>query len=346
MSVIAVLNDIISTMFNKRYMDEIFKPQELHSKKAMRTVFDRLAHASIMRLNAASMDKLYDLMTMAIKYQVTLCSQPRDLLLVTLNHLDGIRAMVHNQPIVISTLDSLYHSFMDLYGKMQYGELQTVRQCLLTFFQDMHVRVSIFLKEGQQNQSGRFVLPRGGTVPMGSQVPGKIVLYDQTGEVRQRKQFHPGSTYKVAQKEGSLDLTGDRVTKLGCNMYSTHKPSETTTSGVESKKTSNHRTLTQAELSTPDPLAKAQLDLLSHLIGSGSASKTSFRINLFNNDEEEENYVSPVANQIQQEGTEFVEIDARKRTKDKYLDRVMGEMNISGGGASGDDDLLDLMDQA
>ena len=45
-------------MYNKRYMDEVFKPQELHSKKAMRTVFDRLAHASIMRLNAASMDKV------------------------------------------------------------------------------------------------------------------------------------------------------------------------------------------------------------------------------------------------------------------------------------------------
>lgn len=39
-------------------MEELFKPQELYSKKAMRTVFDRLAHASIMRLNAASMDKV------------------------------------------------------------------------------------------------------------------------------------------------------------------------------------------------------------------------------------------------------------------------------------------------
>jgi len=53
-----VINDIVATMFNKRFMDELFKPQELHSKKAMRTVFDRLAHASIMRLNPASMDKV------------------------------------------------------------------------------------------------------------------------------------------------------------------------------------------------------------------------------------------------------------------------------------------------
>ena len=34
-------------------------------------MFDKLAHASIMRLNSNSMDKLYDLMTMAVKYQVS-----------------------------------------------------------------------------------------------------------------------------------------------------------------------------------------------------------------------------------------------------------------------------------
>lgn len=52
------MNDIISTMFNKKFMEELFKPQDLYSKKALRTVYDRLAHASIMRLNQASMDKV------------------------------------------------------------------------------------------------------------------------------------------------------------------------------------------------------------------------------------------------------------------------------------------------
>lgn len=56
--VVTVMNDIITTMFNKKFLEELFKPQELYSKKALRTVFDRLAHASIMRLNQASMDKV------------------------------------------------------------------------------------------------------------------------------------------------------------------------------------------------------------------------------------------------------------------------------------------------
>ena len=40
---------------------------------------------------------------------------------------------------------------------------------------------------------------------------------------------------------------------------------------------------------TPNPLAKAQLDLLSQLIGSkATSSKQEIRLNLFRNDEEEE----------------------------------------------------------
>ena len=34
------------------------KPQDLYAKKAIRALFDRLAHASIMRLNTQSMDKV------------------------------------------------------------------------------------------------------------------------------------------------------------------------------------------------------------------------------------------------------------------------------------------------
>lgn len=56
----AVITDIVSTMFNPRFVEELFKPQELYSKKAMRSIFEKLTHASIMRLNAASMDKVSD----------------------------------------------------------------------------------------------------------------------------------------------------------------------------------------------------------------------------------------------------------------------------------------------
>lgn len=55
---ITVLEDIITNLFSERFLDEIFKPQEMCSKKAVKTIFERLAHTSIMRLNQNSMDKV------------------------------------------------------------------------------------------------------------------------------------------------------------------------------------------------------------------------------------------------------------------------------------------------
>jgi len=54
----AVLLDITGIMFHKKFMDEIFQPQEVYSKKSMRTILERFAHASVMRLNVSSMDKV------------------------------------------------------------------------------------------------------------------------------------------------------------------------------------------------------------------------------------------------------------------------------------------------
>ena len=54
----SVINDIISTMFNKGFMEELLMPQEVYYHRALRTVLTRLAHASIMRLNPASMDRV------------------------------------------------------------------------------------------------------------------------------------------------------------------------------------------------------------------------------------------------------------------------------------------------
>lgn len=54
----SVLQDVISTMFNSKFVDELFKAQEIYSNASTRQIFDRLAHSSIMRLNESSMDKV------------------------------------------------------------------------------------------------------------------------------------------------------------------------------------------------------------------------------------------------------------------------------------------------
>ncbi|XP_046704354.1 protein OSCP1 isoform X1 [Silurus meridionalis] len=283
-----VMNDIITTMFNKKFLEELFKPQELYSKKALRTVFDRLAHASIMRLNQASMDKLYDLMTMAFKYQVLLCPRPKDILLVTFNHMDAIKEFVRDTPSILSQVDETYRQLIQIYTPLSCGEFQLIRQTLLIFFQDMHIRVSIFLKDKVQNSNGRFVLPTSGPLPYGTHSPGLIRMFSCNGEEVKRLQFRDGGNYTAALREGSFELFGDRVIKLGTNMYSVSRPVETHMSGTS--KISSQRTKVNT---IPNPLAKEELNLLAKLMGGLEIRKPSntdsgFRVNLFATDEEEE----------------------------------------------------------
>ncbi|XP_076827900.1 protein OSCP1 isoform X2 [Brachyhypopomus gauderio] len=341
-----VMNDIITTMFNKKFLEELFKPQELYSKKALRTVFDRLAHASIMRLNQASMDKLYDLMTMAFKYQVLLCPRPKDLLLVTFNHMDAIKDFVRDTSTILSQVDETFKQLIEMYTPLCGGEFQLIRQTLLIFFQDMHIRVSIFLKDKVQNSNGRFALLTSGPVPYGTHTPGLVRMFSCNGEEVKRIQFRDDGNYSAALREGSFDLFGDRVIKLGTNMYSVSRPVETHMSGT-SKNSSQHTKVN----TVPNPLAKEELNLLAKLMGgmevqNPSNSDSGFRVNLFSTDEEEEDALTSRPEEL---SYEVINIQATKDKKaNATLTKIMGEFSEpeepASCSCSKGDDLLAMMD--
>ncbi|XP_074073655.1 protein OSCP1 [Macrotis lagotis] len=341
-----VMSDIISTMFNKKFLEELFKPQELYSKKALRTVYDRLAHASIMRLNQASMDKLYDLMTMAFKYQVLLSPRPKDILLVTFNHLDTIREFIRDSPTIVNQVDETFRQIVEVYGCLSEGEFQHIRQTLLIFFQDMHIRVSIFLKDKVQNSNGRFVLPISGPVPWGTEVPGLIRMFNNKGEEVKRVEFKHGGHYDSAQKEGSFDLYGDRLLTLGTNMYSISRPVETHVSGAPKNSALNTK-----ESTAPNPLAKEELNFLARLMGRMEIKKTSgpepgFRLNLFTTDEEEEHAALTRPEEL---SYQVINIQAAQdQQRNEELTRIMGEFEIDDQPqqkTSKGDDLLAMMDE-
>uniref|UniRef100_A0A674B3T0 Organic solute carrier partner 1 n=1 Tax=Salmo trutta TaxID=8032 RepID=A0A674B3T0_SALTR len=326
-----VMNDIITTMFNKKFLEELFKPQELYSKKTLRTVFDRLAHASIMRLNQASMDKLYDLMTMAFKYQVLLCPRAKDILLVSFNHMDAIKDFVKDTPSILSQVDETYRQLIEMYTPLSSGEFQLIRQTLLIFFQDMHIRVSIFLKDKVQNSNGRFVLPISGPVPHGTHIPGLIRMFSCNGEEVKRLQFRNGGNYTGVLREGSFEMFGERVIKLGTNMY----------------------VLLHTINTAPNPLAKEELNMLARLMGGMEVQKpgnadSGFRVNLFATDEEEEEALISRPDEF---SYDVIKIQATKNHQaNAELVKIMGDFTEEAGepcplsASSKGDDLLAMMD--
>ena len=125
-----VLQDVIRTMYNKMFIEELFRPQDVYSMHSTRQIFDRLAHSSIMRLNESSMDKLFDLMTMGFKYQLMACAYPQELLLVTLNHLYQLRAKIDDATAVADLVDEAICSTNERYSNMSPAEFASLKQAL------------------------------------------------------------------------------------------------------------------------------------------------------------------------------------------------------------------------
>lgn len=58
-SLCTVLDQVVSAMFNEEFLNGILQPQQLYSQSSLRAIFDKVSQCSVMRLNAASMDKVW-----------------------------------------------------------------------------------------------------------------------------------------------------------------------------------------------------------------------------------------------------------------------------------------------
>uniref|UniRef100_A0A914VVS4 Protein OSCP1 n=1 Tax=Plectus sambesii TaxID=2011161 RepID=A0A914VVS4_9BILA len=341
---VKVMGDILSTMFNKKFLDELFKPQELYSRRNMRAFFEKLAHASIMRLNQTSMDKLYDLMTMAVKYQLQSCASPREMLLITLNHLDGVRKMVQNDAKLQTLIDYAFSLLEKQFFAMTTWELMLVRTTLLNFYQDARVKVSLLLREKKQNEEGRFFIDiTNMTIPHGATLPGSVRYFEE-GAFTKTTNFEATGTFVESPALGSLEKTvkkGERLTALGMNMYKSGASTEvkggvgSSAAGDETSKESD---------------AKDELNLLSHLIQSnakkGKADKGDFALSLFETEEDEVAFVEE-AKKGAADDDKVVRIDASKRDK-RSMEKMIGDMGVKERKPRKDkgQDILDMMDEA
>ncbi|KAK3558850.1 hypothetical protein QTP86_030447 [Hemibagrus guttatus] len=287
-----VINDIVGVMFSKAFMEELMQPQDTYSHQALRYLLTRLAHTSIMKLNSTSMDRarknLYDLITMAFKYQIALCPRPRDILLVSFNHMDGVRELVKDNPRLVNLINEAQRLIIEMFTPLSDGEFQLIRQTLLTFFQDVHVRVAVFLKENLQNSDGTFVMSTSGPVPHGSEVPGLIRYFNSRGRVVRRCEFVSGGSYTRPVRDALFDVSADRVTRLGINMYGESSAEDTHTS-----RSSTDTWKSEQVSDDPNPLAKVELNLLAKLMGQmevwdSVSADGGMRVNLFLSDQEED----------------------------------------------------------
>jgi hypothetical protein len=217
-----VLQDVTKSMFSSRFLSELIKPQEIYLPSATREIYDRLAHSSIMRLSESSMDKLYDLMTMGFKYQIVSCSHPRELIEITLNHLEAIKTAVEASPSALELAENAFSLLYTLCSEISSSEFSQIRQSLAMFFQDKRIKVSLFLQDNIQNGDGSISLQPGGPLYNDEtlEAPGTIRYFDENGSLSSSESFKSPLSAHISEK-----LTGDpfdpksRDSRLGKNLY-------------------------------------------------------------------------------------------------------------------------------
>lgn len=336
-----VLNDVVRTMYYPRFIEELFKPQEMYSIQSTRQIFDRLAHSSIMRLNESSMDKLFDLMAMGFKYQIISCVEPREMVDVTHNHLDSLRRLVGSHTQLIELLDECVRQIQLAYGNMSFADFNAMRQSLCAFFQDRKVKVSLFLHDHTQNHDGSIVVPSSGTLPQGHLPPGTVRYFEGGQEVRREAlQTVSANAWKTGVQTR---------THLGSNLY---EKDRATNEAPGTPAAAPPAPAAPAPAAPPAPTASVkdspataaavgELNMLASLIGAQPANQDDhfklhslFGANVFSKDTGSERPV------------EVIEIDGTAPSEQLVQIRQSLEGIGGGGDTAPHDDLLDLMDKA
>eukprot|EP00927_Polykrikos_kofoidii_P038013 TRINITY_DN3225_c0_g2_i1.p1 TRINITY_DN3225_c0_g2~~TRINITY_DN3225_c0_g2_i1.p1 ORF type:complete len:400 (-),score=74.56 TRINITY_DN3225_c0_g2_i1:165-1295(-) len=333
-----VLNDVVRTMYYPRFIEELFKPQEMYSIQSTRQIFDRLAHSSIMRLNESSMDKLFDLMAMGFKYQIISCVQPRDIVDVTMNHLEALKKLVGSHTQLIELLDECVRQINLAYGNMSFADFNALRQSLCAFFQDRKVKVSLFLQGHTQNHDGSIVVPSSGNLTPGHLPPG-TVRYFQGGQEVGCDALQPVSV-------NAWNTVAQNRTSLGSNLYEKDRAgapeSAPPAAPVEPAAPPAPCLPAPAPPAKDDPSTAAavgELNMLASLIGAQPAREEDhFKLTgLFGADVFSKDTSARAAEVIEIDGTVPCE----------HLESIKQSMEGLGGAeAEGHDDLLDLMDKA
>lgn len=88
-------------MLNRDLVGECFQAKSNGTQIAMKALVEKLTHSSVMRLAQDSLDKLFELMLMAVKYQIMTVTEPRALFDVTSTHIESWHRMTDDPEITL-----------------------------------------------------------------------------------------------------------------------------------------------------------------------------------------------------------------------------------------------------
>eukprot|EP00879_Flechtneria_rotunda_P025244 GHRR01026815.1.p1 GENE.GHRR01026815.1~~GHRR01026815.1.p1 ORF type:complete len:270 (+),score=103.54 GHRR01026815.1:1090-1899(+) len=250
---------------------------------------------------------------------------------------------------IIGLISQAENTTVRFYGMLSMGELALLRCTLARFFQDKHVKVSLFLSEGIQLSSGKLVIPSC----INDQV-GIVRTYDADGKLEGEERL------QAASQKADMNEFFCHPVPLGDNLYRKDRdevvPPVRAAEGAKPKQpeslagqpSSLPARYAEEQPATDSKAAAKELDLLVALMKVNKTSTDKFKLNLFDGAAHDDLYnTEPALGNTQGQELWFGSLGRNEEyvkavglsdelgdtcTNDKKDAKTMGE------------DLLDLMD--
>ncbi|EFJ40144.1 hypothetical protein VOLCADRAFT_100109 [Volvox carteri f. nagariensis] len=175
-----VLSEMVAYVFGGKSAASILQPD---FQKETREVVVAMCNCSIMKLDGSSMDKLFDLAVMMVKYKIMCSKTLEQIVEISLLHLDQVEDIIRRHVAggggaAAADVASTRRQVKSMYDKLGPGELHRIRQVLLAELQGQRVKISLLLSANIQNTDATFKLPmpysaRLGVVSVYDMVSGK-----------------------------------------------------------------------------------------------------------------------------------------------------------------------------
>ncbi|ERL89201.1 hypothetical protein D910_06575, partial [Dendroctonus ponderosae] len=163
-----MLEDLIAGLTSNRLIKELMRPQTIYSQEAVREIIENIANnSSSMKLDAISMNKLWDLITMVFKWQASFAKAPIFALLrlamssaaieTSQRHLAELEMYVASEgtQLQLHRVQNIMENFNKILNPQEKVELH---KDLVNWCQNFHVRVSLLLRMGLQDNDGQFIV--------------------------------------------------------------------------------------------------------------------------------------------------------------------------------------------
>ncbi|XP_026321695.1 protein OSCP1 isoform X2 [Hyposmocoma kahamanoa] len=203
-----VLTDIVTVLLHPKLLDELFIPQPVATHAVIKQLLQDISATSIMKLDDYSMSKLWDLMTMIFKWQLSVATN-QNIFDISHRHLKCV-ANVVPQHFSKFILEQAIKRFESLAQRFTNDDYKCLHNTLILWFSEYHSKISVLLRLRLQRKDGTFSLPATVDPKVLQNLGENIYKYDNKKNPIEEYESRCADTNEISCLLGSIEKASSK----------------------------------------------------------------------------------------------------------------------------------------